>query len=341
MIKKIFNFYLDVKKFIMYEIKQRNNIPFLKRIRYYKRGFLSSNMIVYNLKFNNHNDYVSDWVRFSKLSRINRGFDTIINDKIIFHNYFKNNPNVVQPLAYIYNNQIIDFENHNKIDVEDFVKKLKEDIILKPSRGGGGGGVVKLTVKDMSYDILVKQIKNLLSTNVNYVIQEVIKQEGFCHSVNPCSVNTIRILTIQDPVTKKPFIAKAVQRFGTKESNYLDNWSAGGISVDIDIDKGIYKKGATFPKDAKIKWLSLHPDTGVKFENLKIENWTEAKRLVLNLSEELFYLRYIGWDVIPHGDKFYILEANSNSDVNLLQIHGGLLKNNEVKKFYQVNGVIN
>jgi hypothetical protein len=35
-----------------------------------------------------------------------------------------------------------------------------------------------------------------------------------------------------------------------------------------------------------------------------------------------------------------ILEANGNSDVNLLQVHGGLLRDPAIRQFYQAVGVV-
>jgi hypothetical protein len=35
-----------------------------------------------------------------------------------------------------------------------------------------------------------------------------------------------------------------------------------------------------------------------------------------------------------------ILEANGNSDVNLLQVHGGLLADPRIRRFYQAFGVL-
>jgi cell division septal protein FtsQ len=35
-----------------------------------------------------------------------------------------------------------------------------------------------------------------------------------------------------------------------------------------------------------------------------------------------------------------ILEANGNSDVNLLQVHGGLLRDPAIRRFYESFGVV-
>lgn len=169
---------------------------------------------------------------------------------------------------------------------------------------------------------------------------EIIKQTGPLAEVYPNTLNTIRILTMFDHHTNKPFIARAVQRIGTAKSVVVDNFTAGGISVLIDIESGVLGKGAHYPNGDKLIWYSSHPDTDVGFEGLRIDNWEEIKNYVLNLSQQYFYIPYIGWDIVPMEDDFMILEANSNSDVNLLQIHGGLLKDEKVRGFYKKHDVI-
>src|SRR5699024_7586738 len=169
------------------------------------------------------------------------------------------------------------------------------------------------------------------------VIQKLILQDGLPHKINPNSLNTLRILTMIDATTKEPFIAKAVQRFGTLQSDFVDNFSAGGIAVDTDIESGVYKKGAIRNNQNQIDYLSQHPDTAVVFEGEQIKNWQEIKNIVLEMSQELPQLKYLGWDVIPFNEGFKILEANRNSDVNLFQLFGGLLRDDRIKKFYRDN----
>jgi cell division septal protein FtsQ len=49
----------------------------------------------------------------------------------------------------------------------------------------------------------------------------------------------------------------------------------------------------------------------------------------------------VGWDVLVDATgESVILEANRNSDVNLLQVHGGLLAEPRIRQFYQVVGLL-
>jgi hypothetical protein len=48
-----------------------------------------------------------------------------------------------------------------------------------------------------------------------------------------------------------------------------------------------------------------------------------------------------GWDVLVRADGTpVLLEANGNSDVNLLQVHGGLLADPAVRRFYERVGAV-
>jgi hypothetical protein len=48
-----------------------------------------------------------------------------------------------------------------------------------------------------------------------------------------------------------------------------------------------------------------------------------------------------GWDILVDAEGVpVILEANGNSDVNLLQVHGGLLQEPRIRQFYQKAGVV-
>ena len=66
----------------------------------------------------------------------------------------------------------------------------------------------------------------------------------------------------------------------------------------------------------------------------------EIVKEIMSVSQKYFFLSYIGWDVVPMKEGMYILEGNTNSDVNLLQIHRGLLQDQQIKNFYRSHQVI-
>jgi len=58
------------------------------------------------------------------------------------------------------------------------------------------------------------------------------------------------------------------------------------------------------------------------------------------LANKLPYLDYIGWDIVPFEEYIIVIEANNHSDVNLLQVHKPLLKNEKIKSFYLYHEII-
>lgn len=331
-----------IRQEIFYEkdIYKNDGIDPEIRKKYYKKGFSTANITTFNLENNNPDEYFSDWHRYFKATHINREYRILFYDKMVFHNYFRHFAKIVQPIAYFHEGSIIDFHSQEKIKIDQLLENINTDLIIKPATGKQGIDVLKINLSDNNRQGLREKLQEIMKSNNTFVIQEAIKQSGFSHEIYPHSVNTIRFVVMKDPDTNKFFIAGAIQRFGTSISKHVDNWSAGGMIITIDTEKGIYKKGAINPQGNTLKWISAHPDTQVHFEGQKITNWNNITQKILEVSEKTIPFRYIGWDVIPMENDFLILEANNNPDMDLLQLEKGLFTNPKIKKFYKFHDVI-
>jgi D-alanine-D-alanine ligase-like ATP-grasp enzyme len=62
---------------------------------------------------------------------------------------------------------------------------------------------------------------------------------------------------------------------------------------------------------------------------------------LLEITDNLSYIPYAGWDVIVTDNEgsFKLIEANSHSGVKSLQVHEPLLVDNRVREFYETYGV--
>jgi hypothetical protein len=140
------------------------------------------------------------------------------------------------------------------------------------------------------------------------------------------------------PGEPAPFIARAVQRMGTPETVPTDNWSAGGISAPIDLESGVLGEGRRNPLKSGQSMgdrVSEHPDTGAQIEGAVLPYWAEVQDTVLRAAASLPFNRMAGWDVLVDSDGVpVIIEANGDSDINLLQVHGGLLTDQRIRRFY-------
>jgi hypothetical protein len=116
---------------------------------------------------------------------------------------------------------------------------------------------------------------------------------------------------------------RAILRFGAGGST-VDNLSAGGVSVPVDINTGkLVKYGHA--KAIETPPYTKHPDSGITFEGFEIPYWKEAVELTMELRRKLFPEVFnIGFDVAitPHGP--VMIEANVRSGFFLRASAGGL-----------------
>lgn len=321
-------------------------IDILKKVYCWRRGFLPESYVIYNFKNNDSNQYLSDFSRASKSSKINGTYSAVIDYKHLFAKHFKYNK-IHIPLFYIDNGIIMEYDSGVVVEISKISNYLKNtgDLVIKPSGGGGGTDIVFLSFKESNwiYDGQLKtekECENILLNLKKTLVYNKAIQSGFASKVNPDTLNTIRILTMIDPENNEVFIASAIFRCGTERSNGVDNWSRGGLSAKIDIDSGKMNKAVSFPYNGNLKWYNKHPNSQFKIEGFIIPQWEKIKQEILEVSKQHFYIPYIGWDVVPDGEDYFILEANSNCDVNLLQVHEPLLKHPRIRAFYEYYKVI-
>ena len=226
------------------------------------------------------------------------------------------------------------------------VIKAQRDIIIKKMVGGGGKGIFKISHlnNDMYMDdekVSYEKFESFISSLERHIIQQYIIQASYSNNIYSGTINTIRILTMRDPDTKEAFIATAVHKFGSEKTKPVDNVWKGGMTALVDLDTGVLQQAAYHhSNNKKIEWKETHPDTNEKIEGTVIPNWENVKSTILNLTNELSYLNYVGWDAVVTDEGVKVIEGNNYSDVNILQIHQPLLNNEKVKRFYKYYGII-
>jgi hypothetical protein len=211
--------------------------------------------------------------------------------------------------------------------------------------GGAGNGIIifkydgdKILINGLATTF--DGVRYLIGRLNSYLITEYVEQAEYSSQIFPRTTNTIRILTMWDSETNKPFIATAVHRFGTDTSFPVDNWTQGGLSVRVDLETGKLGPGVSYPSAGKLIWQERHPDTEAQIKGVCIPNWSLLRDNIVMIAEAFPYIPYVGWDVVMKEQDFKIIEGNSFTDTNLLQVHGPLLKDPRVRRFYADHGVI-
>lgn len=187
-------------------------------------------------------------------------------------------------------------------------------VIVKPIDGGAGHGIFIAKVDD---DAARREVFEKTHEK-NFIIEELIKQCNELSSINPSSVNTIRVYSVVHQ--SKVFITGATLRMGNGDKP-IDNYSAGGLAAEIETETGLVISKAVSQFGER---FSVHPYTGTSIIGFHIPEWRKIKDTVTRAHSRIMELRYIGWDVVVCNDgKIRLIEANTCAGVALQQ-HPGL-----------------
>lgn len=309
--------------------KSHMKVPFQKRLYYnINGGYIADQVALYNLNNKNKKEYLSefDWYR----SRyINGNYKFILNNKIVCTELLKQYTNVPAIYALKQNKVITGFNNNidNSNKILELLKK-ENKLYLKPIDCGKGIGVVALGYKNNKYysgekEVTEKQVLNYLNTEKNYFICQNIVQNDYLNSLYNKTSNTLRLVTFKDPKTEKFILYFAVQRIGTFNTIPVDNGSAGGLIAKVDLETGELSSAKCLHNTNE---YNIHPDSKNPIKGVKIPNWNKIKKDIVELSNRFPYLNFVAWDVLLTDKNMYVIEANTSSGVNILQLWGGQKK---------------
>lgn len=151
------------------------------------------------------------------------------------------------------------------------------------------------------------------------MLQSGIIQHPIMASLNPSSVNTIRILT---HITKngEVKIRSVVVRMG-RNGTYVDNASSGGVTIGVS-DNGQLKDTGY---DVKGISYTEHPDTHVRFNSITIPNYHNILETVSRECWKLPQFRMLSWDIaIDEDGEPILIEVNMYSgQLDFHQLNNG------------------
>ncbi len=305
-------------------------------------GFLADQWALYDLDMKKRKEYLSefDWYR----SRyINEPFDYMLNNKVVTTEVLRQYIRVPEILAV--NSKGVAADLKGTVLTDEAELALVRDagkVIIKPFGKGKGTGVHCLSYDGKTYGIDGRAADKgtliaLLQGNKDWYLSETAQQHAYAAALYDQTVNTIRIITMKDPETERFKVFFAVQRIGTHRTIPVDNASQGGLVCRIDLESGRLSHGRSLHDRTVYEY---HPDSGIRLDEVVIPDWAEMKREILELVNHFPYLHFVAWDVVklPDGTNC-IIEANTSSGVNIIQLWGGQ-RNGELGDFYRHYKVI-
>ena len=242
---------------------------------------------------------------------INTPHNIALIDKLSVFNIFENS----KPLGFI------------KLD--DLTRVFNNiDAFCKLVDGECANGVFSLKINDGTVFLdgkpsSIYELEKIVKGK-RFIIQNRIEQHNLLSAIYPRSINTIRLVTVYNKINDEIEAFSAVLRVGTGE-NRVDNWAAGGLSIGINIEKGVLRKYGFYKPGFGTK-TERHPDSGVQFENYVLPFFKEAIDMAKRFHYYLKGIHSVGWDIAitPQGPCF--IEGNDNWEISLMQACNGGLK---------------
>ncbi|MCK9276021.1 MAG: hypothetical protein M0P57_13125 [Syntrophales bacterium] len=253
----------------------------------------------------------------------------LLGDKIITEKLFKGLAiPQAQSIGLLFQNRLFsaDFE---EIDFTILEEKIREKnyrtIFLKPSGGMAGSGIHIFSRNaggryiTSNNSILDASFLKAAGTTGDYMLQGGIEQEAEVSTLYPHAVNTFRTVTENKKGDAR--IVVCMLRLG-RGGMKIDNASANGIFVKVDIDTGFL---AEYAHSLNGETFDRHPDTQAVFKNRRIVRWHDVKDLAIDSARKLPQFTYIAWDFCLTPEACIALEAHPTMGLDGIQIaHNGL-----------------
>lgn len=199
----------------------------------------------------------------------------------------------------------------------ELCKNIDEAIIKPTLFSNSGRNVERLVVKNGITNLKGKTIEEVFNKyGRNFVIEELVKQHPAMASLNPSSLNTIRVITFRKE--NEILICMAICRIG-KPGNVVDNFAAGGMGC-------VVKEDGYLSEYAYTKIYSKRRNktfTNVVLKDFKIPGFENVKAFVKKAHLAIPHFLLLAWDIaIGEDEQPIFIEYNTNF-CNLFELEQG------------------
>ncbi|MEC8822924.1 MAG: alpha-L-glutamate ligase-like protein [Pseudomonadota bacterium] len=215
-------------------------------------------------------------------------------------------------------------------------REMAEDLAgfaIKPAKGSGGKGITVITGRDgddfikasgarISVAMLERHLTNILAglyslagTPDVAIVENLVQSSPALAKYSFQGVPDIRIVVFQG------YPVMAMLRLATTASDGKANLHQGAVGVGLDIGSGQSLNAVQFNRP-----ITLHPDTGLALENIRIEDWENMLEMAARCYEATG-LGYMGVDLVVDANEGpLLLELNARPGLAIQMANGcGLL----------------
>ena len=264
-------------------------------------------------------EYIPDGLFFPKIEPVLNPypFSFAYSDKVAYDVFIpaNNSPKTIFKILW---DSYYDDEN-NLIEKEQalsYLKKIKNELVLKPTINSGGGLNIVIDSGTNIADLLLSK----KFSSESYILQEKIKQHPEMAKFHPSSLNTCKIMTAR--IQSEIVIIGAFMRMGRFNAK-IDNGKKGGLACQVFSDGSI----SEFALDTFNNRFDRHPDTGLTFHGFKVPNYEKAKEFCISQHKRFMRFSLISWDIgIKNDGNPVFIEYNlKRQAIDWLQVFNGPL----------------
>lgn len=337
------------------ELGHPSPLTALQRLSCLRKGFLSRSVALYDSVAMGRGEYFSDWAK-ARMSmmydhrNVRGGYQYGLNNKLFSTAILGHSVRVPSIYGIIEHGRVVPLGEAGRALLrgcwQEICDRAGGCIVFKPTAEGRGNGVFVLAENDGrlaidGMEVSEDSIKQRISALNEYLLVEFLQQGEYAAGLYPLTTNTIRIITLVDPDNGEIYLPVAVQRIGCRESIPVDNWNRGGICAEIDRESGILGPAAGRRGPMRqLVWQDAHPDTGAAIRGSQVPNWAAIKQKILQAASEIAYFKWLSWDVVVLDDGIAVIEADTVSGIETLQVHRPLLRDARVRRFLEHHGYV-
>lgn len=203
---------------------------------------------------------------------------------------------------------------------EEFNRALDDHIgevlVLKPQHLSNGKSIEFVSVVKNGRNLMLavadgpaygySELRAACDRLGDWQLETAVIQHPMVAAIYPHSVNTARVVTLGYPDGRTGILA-ALMRMGRNGSK-IDNASAGGLHVHIDVDTGQFL-GPAYSKTDNATYAS-HPDTGHPFAGVALPFWDDVIATALRGAGLFMQTHTIAWDIAIGEAGPIVIEGN-------------------------------
>lgn len=315
----------------------------------HSRGFFAKQAYAYDLNEGNIGDYMTDY-DYHRVWPLNSWQRIWINDKLTLKYMMAGTSlDSYMPKYYYYSTPegpLPLLESDKALGEDAFLGTLREvgEFACKPCNGARTLGFHKLSFDSGTYLIdnvasSAEEVKTFLREHPNYVFIEFLHPSAQMGAISPI-INNLRLMVF-NPTGVEPVIGASYFRFATgvgsddSKSNYSypSEVDAGNYNVWFDWKTGWFGGGKDIYANRVID-SPCHPETGTLAEGY-LEGWEEVVDLVLEMSDRLNPLEYLGYDVCISDQGPKVIEINSHSGSKYVQFFHPFYKDEFLSSYFR------